>query len=65
MPTASGQTALKKKAQRALVQDAMGWSTDAMVRPYGGWVSSETAAAAMPEFAPLLFKGRASDGNFK
>jgi site-specific recombinase XerD len=47
------QTALKKKAERALVQDAMGWSSDAMVRRYGGWVRSETAAAAMPEFAPL------------
>jgi integrase len=47
------QTALKKKAERALVQDAMGWSSDAMVRRYGGWARSETAAAAMPEFAPL------------
>jgi integrase/recombinase XerC len=47
------QTALKKKAERAHVQDAMGWSSDAMVRRYGGWVRFETAAAAMPEFAPL------------
>jgi site-specific recombinase XerD len=47
------RTALKKKAERALVQDAMGWSSDAMVRRHGGWVRSETPAAAMPEFAPL------------
>ncbi len=47
------QTALKKGAERALVQDAMGWTSDAMVRRYGGWVRSETAAAAMPRFAPI------------
>jgi site-specific recombinase XerD len=47
------QTALKKGAERALVQDAMGWTSDAMVRRYGGWVRSETAAAAMPNFAPV------------
>jgi site-specific recombinase XerD len=47
------QTALKKGAERALVQDAMGWNSDAMVRRYGGWVRSQTAAAAMPQFAPV------------
>jgi integrase len=47
------QTALKKKAERAIVQDTMGWSSDAIVRGYDGWVRSETAAAAVPEFAPL------------
>ena len=38
------QTALRKGAEGALVQDAMGWSSDAMVRRYGGWVRSQTAA---------------------
>jgi integrase/recombinase XerC/integrase/recombinase XerD len=47
------QTALKKGAERALVQDQMGWESDAMVRRYGGWVRSQTAAAAMPKFAPI------------
>jgi integrase/recombinase XerC len=47
------QTALRKGAERALVQDAMGWASDAMVRRYGGWVRSQTAAAAMPQFAPI------------
>jgi len=47
------QTALKKGAERALVQDAMGWNSDAMVRRYGGWVRSQTAAAAMPQFSPI------------
>ena len=47
------QTALRKGAERALVQDAMGWKSDAMVRRYGGWVRSETAAAAMPKYAPI------------
>jgi site-specific recombinase XerD len=47
------QTALKKGAERALVQDAMGWTSDAMVRRYGGWVRSHTAAEAMPRFAPI------------
>jgi site-specific recombinase XerD len=47
------QTALRKGAERALVQDAMGWSSDAMVRRYGGWVRSQTAAEAMPRFAPI------------
>lgn len=47
------QTALDKGAERALVQDQMGWSSDAMVRRYGGWVRSRTAAASMPQFAPI------------
>jgi integrase/recombinase XerD len=47
------QTALRKGAERALVQDAMGWSSDAMVRRYGDWVRTRTAAEAMPRFAPI------------
>jgi site-specific recombinase XerD len=47
------QTALTKGAERALVQDQMGWRSDAMVRRYGGWARSRTAAASMPQFAPL------------
>jgi site-specific recombinase XerD len=47
------QTALRKGAERALVQDALGWSSDAMVRRYGRWVRSQTAAEAMPRFAPI------------
>jgi site-specific recombinase XerD len=50
------QTALRKGAERALVQDAMGWSSDAMVRRYGGWVRSQTAAEAMPRFAPIWMR---------
>lgn len=47
------QTALRKGAERALVQDALGHESDAMTRRYSGWVRLETAAAAMPKFAPI------------
>ena len=47
------QTALRKGAERGIVQDAMGWSSDRMARRYEGWVRQETAAAVMPEYAPI------------
>jgi integrase/recombinase XerD len=47
------QTALARGAERAVVQEAMGWTSDAMVRRYGGWVRSRKAAEAMPRFAPI------------
>jgi integrase len=47
------QGALRKQADRTLVQDAMGWTSDRMARRYQGWVRQETAAAAMPALAPL------------
>jgi len=47
------QTALRKGAERGLVQDAMGWQSDAMLRRYGGWVRSQMAAEAMPRYAPI------------
>jgi integrase len=47
------QTALEKGAERAVVQDAMGWTSDQMVRRYGGWVRSRKAAEAMPAYAPI------------
>jgi integrase/recombinase XerD len=47
------QTALRKGAERGLVQDAMGWQSDAMLRRYGGWVRTQMAAEAMPRYAPI------------
>jgi len=47
------QTALKKGAERALVQDQMGWSSDQMVRRYAGFVRGKLAAELMPQFAPI------------
>src|SRR5205085_6371649 len=47
------QTALRKGAERGLVQDAMGWQSDAMLRRYGGWDRSQMAAEAMPRYAPI------------
>jgi hypothetical protein len=31
----------------------MGWSSDRMARRYEGWVRQQTAATAMPNFAPI------------
>jgi hypothetical protein len=42
-------TALRKGAERAIVQDAMGWSSDRMARRYQGWVRHQTAAAGARE----------------
>jgi len=47
------QGALRKGAERSVVQDAMGWTSDRMARRYEGWVRQETAAAAMPGLAPI------------
>jgi site-specific recombinase XerD len=47
------QHALEKGAERALVQDMMGWRSDQMVRRYGGFVRSKMAARAMPKYAPI------------
>jgi len=49
------QTALRKAAERAIVQDAMGWSSDRMARRYedgcgGTPLRRDTAAAAMRRF---------------
>lgn len=47
------QHALANGAERAVVQDQMGWTSDQMVRRYGGYVRSELAAKAMPQYAPI------------
>lgn len=45
------QTALRKGAERAIVQDAMGWSSDRMARRYEGCVRREIPAVTMPGYA--------------
>lgn len=47
------QHALEQGAERQLVQDQMGWTTDQMLRRYSGWVRQPTAADAMPQYAPI------------
>jgi integrase len=47
------QTALAKRAERALEQDQMGWSSDHMVRRSSGFVRTRLAADLMPKFAPI------------
>ena len=44
---------MAKRAERALVQDQMGWSSDQMVRRYAGFVPGKLAAELMPKFAPI------------
>ena len=51
------QTALARGAEPAVVEEAMGWTSDAIVRRYGGWVRSPMAAEAMPRFAPRSSRG--------
>ena len=48
-----GQGAIRKGAELAMVQEAMGWSSDRMARRYEGWVRQERAAASMPSLAPV------------
>jgi integrase len=40
-------------ADRQLIQDAMGWTSDRMARKYQGAVRQRTAAARMPELSPV------------
>lgn len=47
------QTALKKGAERQLVQDQMGWASDQMLRRYSGFVRGRIAADLMPKYAPI------------
>lgn len=47
------QRALEKGAERALVQDLLGHSSDLMSRRYAGSVRQTTAAKRMPEYSPL------------
>jgi site-specific recombinase XerD len=47
------QVALRKGAERALVQDQLGWSSDQMVKRYSGFVRTRLAADSMPKFAPI------------
>jgi type 1 fimbriae regulatory protein FimB len=46
-----GQVAIEKGAERALVQDMMGHTTDRMTRRYTQTVRSQDAAKQMPRFA--------------
>jgi integrase/recombinase XerD len=47
------QVALKKGAERRLVQDMLGHRTDVMARRYAGTMREETAAERMPQYAPI------------
>jgi integrase len=47
------QVALRKGAERALVQDQLGWSSDQMVKRYSGFVRTRLAGDSMPKFAPI------------
>lgn len=46
-----GQNAIRRGAERALVQDLMGHKTDAMTRRYTSSARRSTAAAVMPRYA--------------
>ena len=48
-----GQVAIAKGAERAAVQDMLGHETDAMTRRYTREARKQTAAAMMPQFAPV------------
>lgn len=47
------QAALEKNAERAMVQDMLGHSSDAMLRRYTKLARAETAAEQMPRFAAV------------
>ena len=47
------QEALRRGAERAVVQDMLGHATEAMTRRYAGEVRQRIAAQMMPRFSPL------------